>query len=97
MPQPATIHDLIATHSEMLTRLAYTQIETDPAGFVCQLGELADHYQGSSLLAAAVDSLSAAVTCLAEALDRPEGSAAQQEFLQAANRHLYDLAAHALA
>jgi hypothetical protein len=95
--KPTTVHDLIATHRDMLDHLAFAEIESEPAAFVCQLGEIADRYSDSPTLASAVDSLSAAVTCLTEALDRPDGSAEQAEFLQAADRHLYNLAAHALA
>jgi hypothetical protein len=94
---PTTIDDIIAAHRNMLDCLAFTEIETQPAAFVHQLGEIADRYSDSPILAGAVDYLRPAVTCLTTALDQPEGSAEQLESLQAANRHLYNLAAHALA
>lgn len=94
MPQPATIHDLITTHQQTIEHFAYGPVETEPAAFICQLGELADHYH-DTVLADASDCLSSAVTCLSEALERPDGSAAQQEFLQAADKHLHNLAAYA--
>ena len=93
MPAPATITELIATHRQTLEHFAAGPVETEPAAFICQLGELADHYH-DTILADASDCLSSAVTCLSEAIDRSDGSQARQEFLHAADKHLHNLAAY---
>jgi hypothetical protein len=94
---PLTIHQIIATHAEMLAALAYEPINTDPAAFICQLGEIADHCLNTPALTSTVNSLSTAITCLTEAFDRENGSNAQQNFLRLADRHLHDLLGHAPA
>lgn len=93
MPAPTTIHDLIASHRQTIEHFAYGPVETEPAAFICQLGELADHYH-DTILADAAGCLSSAVTCLSEALDRADDSRARQEFLHAADKHLHQLAAY---
>ncbi|GAB2696181.1 hypothetical protein [Kitasatospora kifunensis] len=96
---PITFHELIAAHSEMLARIACGSIATEPVAFVCQLGELVDDsdLRDNPSFEGTAESLRAAVTLLAEALDRPASSQAQIDFLQAADKHLHDLAADAIA